>query len=112
MKQSILLGIIMFNIIMMPAPVIKAQQSLPVNKVFGDTPGISAFKKNIENKMPGWLKNYQVPGAQVVLLKNWKIVYSGNFGWADKKEGKKVTGSTVFPVAVLLNPAAALFPKK
>ena len=49
-----------------------------------------------------------VPGAQVVLIDDWKIVASRSYGWADVAAKRPVTNDTRFQAASISKPVAAL----
>lgn len=53
----------------------------------------------IEQTAPQLLKQYQVPGAALALVRDGEVVWSQGYGLADKERGIPVTGDTVFQVA-------------
>lgn len=42
------------------------------------------------------MKHYNVQGLSVAVIDNYQIVWAKGYGFADKKEGRKVTASTLF----------------
>lgn len=42
------------------------------------------------------MKHYNVQGLSVAVIDNYQIVWAKGYGYADKKEGRKVTANTIF----------------
>ena len=42
------------------------------------------------------MKKYNVAGLSVAVIDNYQIVWAKGYGYADKKEGRKVTTNTLF----------------
>ncbi len=53
------------------------------------------FRKFIKQEM----KNWNVPGAAVLLIKNGKVIFSEGFGYRDIEKKLSVNSKTVFPIA-------------
>ena len=46
------------------------------------------------------MKHYNVAGLSVAVIDNYQIVWAKGYGYADKKEGRKVTAKTMFYAVV------------
>lgn len=57
---------------------------------------IENFKKKMDEQVPKWLENYDVPGVAIGVVHNGRIAYTLNYGYADKKKRKEVNDNTLF----------------
>src|ERR1700754_5141994 len=42
------------------------------------------------------MKHYNVSGVSIAVIDNYQIIWAKGYGYADKKEGRKVTANTLF----------------
>ncbi|MGE7884132.1 serine hydrolase domain-containing protein [Bacillus sp. NPDC094077] len=57
---------------------------------------IENFKKKMDEQVPKWQENYDVPGVAIGVVHNGRIAYTLNYGYADKKKRKEVKDNTLF----------------
>ncbi|MBC6975942.1 serine hydrolase [Bacillus sp. Xin] len=57
---------------------------------------IENFKKNMDEQVPKWQENYDVPGVAIGIVHEGRIAYTLNYGYADKKKQKVVSDDTLF----------------
>jgi CubicO group peptidase (beta-lactamase class C family) len=67
----------------------------------------NAFTQALEQRVPGWLKQYNVPGAAIALVHNGEVAWAQGFGLADKAQNTPVTKETIFQVASVSKPVSA-----
>ena len=53
-----------------------------------------------EQSLPNILKEHQIPGASLAIVKDGKIVYQNGFGYKDFEEKSLVDTQTLFAVGV------------
>ncbi len=63
------------------------------------TGDLETFTGQLDDQMPKWLQQYQVPGAAVAVVRNGEVVWAKGYGLADKALNVPVTTDTVFQVA-------------
>lgn len=61
---------------------------------------IKQFGNNIRDVM----KEYNIPGASVAIVKDGKLVYAKGYGWADRKNKTIASASSLFRVASVSKP--------
>jgi CubicO group peptidase (beta-lactamase class C family) len=61
--------------------------------------GQDILTSKMEQATPQLMKQYKVPGAALVLVRNGEVVWSQGYGLADKARGIPVTDDTVFQAA-------------
>lgn len=72
-----------------------------------DSNAIIDFSREIadtEKMIEYLMKEYNVPGLSIVMIKANKIVYNRNFGVADIRDGSPVTDSTIFEACSMSKP--------
>jgi CubicO group peptidase (beta-lactamase class C family) len=52
-------------------------KDLEVNETAGE------FQHRLDQRIPGWMERYEVPGITIALIKNGQTVWSGAYGFAD-----------------------------
>ncbi|EOO20457.1 serine hydrolase domain-containing protein [Bacillus cereus] len=57
---------------------------------------IENFKKKMDEQVPKWQGNYNVPGVAIGILHEGRIAYTLNYGYVDKKTKKAVSDDTLF----------------
>lgn len=57
---------------------------------------IENFKKKMDEQVPKWQKNYNVPGVVIGIVHEGRIAYTLNYGYVDKKTKKAVSNDTLF----------------
>ncbi|PFN78876.1 penicillin-binding protein [Bacillus cereus] len=57
---------------------------------------IENFKKKMDEQVPKWRENYDVPGVAIGVVHNGRIAYTLNYGYADKEKRKEVNDNTLF----------------
>lgn len=57
---------------------------------------IENFKKKMDEQVPKWQENYDVPGVAIGVVHNGRIAYTLNYGFADKEKRKEVNDNTLF----------------
>lgn len=60
---------------------------------------LSTFTGYLDNRMPKWLQQYQVPGAAVAVVRNGEVAWTSGYGLADEARSVPVTPDTVFQAA-------------
>jgi CubicO group peptidase (beta-lactamase class C family) len=75
------------------------------NNVLGEITKASLAKLGVslENKM----KEYQIPGLSVVVVKGDKVLMCQGFGWTDLKKSSPVTDTTIFSIGSSAKPFTA-----
>ncbi|QWG51218.1 class A beta-lactamase-related serine hydrolase [Bacillus mycoides] len=54
------------------------------------------FKKKMDEQVPKWQGNYNVPGVAIGIVHEGRIAYTLNYGYVDKKTKKAVSDDTLF----------------
>ncbi|PDY15075.1 penicillin-binding protein, partial [Bacillus cereus] len=57
---------------------------------------IENFKKKMDEQVPKWQENYEVPGVAIGIVHEGRIAYTLNYGYVDKKTKKAVSDDTLF----------------
>lgn len=70
-------------------------------------PEISDIISTIDNDLPLLMKEFKVPGASVVLIKNREIVFSKSFGVKDVRTSELVNENTMFEACSMTKPVFA-----
>lgn len=63
--------------------------------------------RDVEQKIPGAMKELNVPGVSVALVQNARVVWRCGFGVADAETGKPVDNDTLFQAASMSKPVFA-----
>jgi CubicO group peptidase (beta-lactamase class C family) len=71
-----------------------------------------AVAADLDAAIPGLLREGHVPGLQVALIRDGRVVWSGAFGVANADSGTPVTSETIFEAASLTKPFFAYFVMK
>src|SRR6056297_2487611 len=53
------------------------------------------FQQILDQRIPGWIDRYEVPGVTLALVKNGETVWAGAYGFADVKKQIQMTPKTV-----------------
>lgn len=75
------------------------QYSKDVNEKIAQVENNLAGRMVIDGKLYSLaerMKHYNVAGLSVAVIDNYQIVWAKGYGYADKKEGRKVTTNTLF----------------
>lgn len=67
---------------------------------------------NLQNSLPPLLKKARVPGLQIALVRDGKIIWHQSFGVKNAKTGEPVTEETIFEAASLTKPFFAYYAMK
>lgn len=57
---------------------------------------IENFKKKMDEQVPKWQEDYDVPGVAIGIVHEGRIAYTLNYGYVDKKTKKAVSDDTLF----------------
>ncbi|MED1412643.1 serine hydrolase domain-containing protein [Bacillus paramycoides] len=57
---------------------------------------VENFKKKMDEQVPKWQENYNVPGVAIGIVHEGRIAYTLNYGYVDKKKKKAVSDDTLF----------------
>jgi len=68
---------------------------------------VDAFKRKLDEEVPKWQKRYGVPGVAIGIVHEGKAVYTLNYGYADKRGHKALTGDTLFQAGSVSKSVAA-----
>ncbi len=52
---------------------------------------LEEFTSYLDNRIPKLMKNYNIPGVTIALVKEGKVVWTNAYGFADKEKGRKIT---------------------
>ena len=74
------------------------QASLLLNKSLKDV------TSDLENGIPALIEKARIPGLQIALVRDGKVVWQGSFGVKNAKAGARVTEDTLFEAASLTKP--------
>jgi CubicO group peptidase (beta-lactamase class C family) len=69
---------------------------MPVSFGAGDQ---GSLVSQLDQLIPQWLEEYNVPGAAVSFVRNGEVVWSEGYGLADRAQGIPLTADSVFQVA-------------
>jgi CubicO group peptidase (beta-lactamase class C family) len=79
---------------------------------FGQTPHVSAprasqsqIRSELDQKIPGWLKQYDVPSVAVAYIRNGKIDWTAVYG--EQSPGVPANANTLYNIASLTKPISA-----
>lgn len=59
-----------------------------------------AIARELEQRVPDWLREYEVPGVSIALLRDGDVVWESGMGAACAASGEAMTAETPFPVRV------------
>ncbi len=65
---------------------------------------LSAVTSDLEETIPGLMKRARIPGLQVALVRDGRVVWQRSFGVKNAKTGAPVTDETIFEAASLTKP--------
>lgn len=68
---------------------------------------VEAFKRKLDEEVPKWQKRYGVPGVAIGIVHGGKAAYTLNYGYADKRAQKALTGDTLFQAGSVSKSVAA-----
>ncbi|MDD5570855.1 MAG: serine hydrolase [Bacteroidales bacterium] len=85
MKKQVLLKLIFITVLAVFASIVKSQQALPFK-------GIDEYIKN-------GMKEWQIPGLSLAIIKDGKIIYAKGYGVCEIGKENKVDENTIFAVA-------------
>lgn len=78
----------------LPSPNIKVSRN-PMPMTGTVEPGMASF----ENQFINLLRQWQIPGGTVAIVKNDHVVYARGFGWADKENRTPAEPDSLFRIA-------------
>jgi len=70
-------------------------------------PEFSEVIKKIENLTPEWMKELNIPGVSIVLIRNYEIAFTKYFGVKDIRTSSAVTDETMFEACSMSKPVFA-----
>lgn len=59
---------------------------------------LNSFKAHMERRIPALMKQYQIPGCSIALVRDYKIVWTEGFGYADVQSRRPLTADTPMSV--------------
>ncbi len=68
---------------------------------------LTVFTTHIDKKIPILMNEYNVPGLNISIVKEGKIVWSQAYGYADREKNRKMTVNTVCRVESISKPVTA-----
>jgi CubicO group peptidase (beta-lactamase class C family) len=68
---------------------------------------LSAFIRELDNRIPHFLQASHVPGASVALIQHGQVVWAKGYGMADIQQGLPVSAQTLFQAASVSKTATA-----
>jgi beta-glucosidase-like glycosyl hydrolase/CubicO group peptidase (beta-lactamase class C family) len=81
-------------------------------RLYNDLPQNAGFSKlkleKVDSMIKASIENKQMPGVQLLIAKDRKVVYQKNYGYYRYKKQKKVTDSTLYDIASLTKIMATL----
>ena len=88
-----------------PSVIVGAEGSAPA------LPGqnTSATADDLQTSIPSLIKDARIPGLQVALVRDGRVVWHGNFGVRNATSGEPVTDETIFEAASLTKPLFAYY---
>jgi CubicO group peptidase (beta-lactamase class C family) len=63
---------------------------------------------SLDAKIDEIIKRYDIPGAQIAIMKDERLVYQGSYGFADKESKLPVSNQNVFRIASVSKPITAI----
>ena len=70
-------------------------------------PEFSEVIKKIENLTPEWMKELNIPGVSIALIRNYEIAFTKYFGVKDIRTSSPVTDETMFEACSMSKPVFA-----
>lgn len=67
----------------------------------------STLIRRLQHKIPGWMREFDIPGLSVALVQGSALAWSRGFGVASRQTGRPVTTDSVFEAASLSKPVVA-----
>jgi CubicO group peptidase (beta-lactamase class C family) len=68
---------------------------------------LDTFAAHLDRCIPERMAHYDIPGVSVALVQDAEVEWSGNYGYADKAQARKVTDATLFEVGSISKPVTA-----
>lgn len=59
---------------------------------------LDEFKANMDERIPALMKQYEIPGCSVALVKDGEVVWTEAYGYADVESGRALTADTQMSV--------------
>lgn len=72
--------------------------SLQIKRDMSAHAPLKDFQKHLESRIPALMKLYRIPGCNIALVLDSKIVWTQAFGYADMESGRKMTTDTPMSV--------------
>lgn len=72
--------------------------SLQIKRNISTHAPLKDFQKHLESRIPALMKLYRIPGCNIALVLDSKIVWTQAFGYADMESGRKMTTDTPMSV--------------
>lgn len=82
-------------------------QPKPVPKQFKASLSVSEITSRLERDIPAMMKDADVPGLSIALIRNGEVAWQHPFGVKDSKTKQPITENTVFEAASLSKPVFA-----
>jgi len=77
----------------------KEESQIPINRQLSDTLSSIPEAENMDRQIELFMKQWQINGASLAIMKDEKLIYAKGYGWADKEEGEAVKVKHVFRIA-------------
>ena len=108
MKRRVLPFGVCSVLVLLAAAAVQAQSKPPQGQKLPEHGATSPALKPLDALMRRFLKEHQVPGAALAVVRQGQVVYNRGFGWADREAGRPVTPHSQFRIASLSKPITAL----
>ena len=72
---------------------------IPINLHLSDTLSDIPETKNMDLQIAQFMKQWQINGASLAIMKDEKLVYAKGYGWADKEKKEMVEVKHIFRIA-------------
>ncbi len=81
-------------ILMLTIFLVLSSSKLSAAKEINPHASLKNFTGHLDQRIPALMKHYDIPGVNIALIQRGKITWSKAYGYADLKEGRKMTTDT------------------
>jgi len=86
--------------------VVSVSRLHPITKAEKDAP-LEIFTAYLDERIPDIMKDYNIPGANIALVKDGEVIWTEAYGYADLETGRKMTTDTYLRVESISKPVTA-----